>query len=525
VIRLVTATMLVVVSALCPVSRADAAPSIVLRAPAQVSAGTTVTFTGTVVPRRRTTLVLQRRVGDHWVRTRTGHSTAAGHFRIAVTAVAGRARYRVATTTGRASRPVVVTGVTAKPPVPKPVPAGEPRVLTDLTPGDTLGGSEPSASNDGRWLAFVTAAQLVSEDTNMVADVYLRDTTTGTTSLVSRRPGGLTVNPSAAGGSAPDISPDGGWVVFTSDATGLAPVPSGTSTGQHVFLWQRRTGKIQQVTAMNGYDAEVAADGSAVVFTSPTAYDSTDTNNLSDVILWDRVSGTASLVSARPDGKAGNSLSERASMSDDGRRIAFHSLASDLVSGDTGGWIDVFLWTSGQATQRISCGPLGEEASGHSLQPAISGDGTAIVYVSTADDLSPELASGDEAVVLRWTSSTGTRVVSTGLDGAVPSELSHDPNISTDGRRVSFLSKASNLTSIATGGQDAAYVWDAATRDVQLVSRVPGGEAADNLTSDVRLVGDGTRALLSSYADNLVPADAVPGVQHLFLVTLGTPPH
>src|SRR4051812_23910755 len=138
--RLLPASVLVLVAALftnpapvslATISPAAAAPRVAVRAPAHVQAGTTVTFTGTVVPRRRTTLVLQRRVGTHWVRTRAGHSTRAGRFRLATTAVAGRARYRVVTGSGRASRPLVVTGIRTKPSAPKPdpVPAGAPRMV------------------------------------------------------------------------------------------------------------------------------------------------------------------------------------------------------------------------------------------------------------------------------------------------------------------------------------------------------------------------------------------------------------
>src|SRR3972149_453001 len=73
------------------------------------------------------------------------------------------------------------------------------------------------------------------------------------------------------------------------------------------------------------------------------------------------LAGTTERVSVSSSGEQGNGESWYPSLSADGRFVAFHSWASDLVPGDTNGTYDAFVHDrlSG-ATERVSVSSSGE---------------------------------------------------------------------------------------------------------------------------------------------------------------------
>jgi hypothetical protein len=104
-----------------------------------------------------------------------------------------------------------------------------------------------------------------------------------------------------------------------------------------------------------------------------------------------------------------------ASISDDGRAVAFFSDAADLVRGDTNDAEDVFLWRAGRPceVQLVSGGRHGGPAHGDSYWPAISGDGRSVAFVSTAADLVAG-DTNDRSDVFVWSRGGGTHA----LDGS-----------------------------------------------------------------------------------------------------------
>jgi Tol biopolymer transport system component len=149
----------------------------------------------------------------------------------------------------------------------------------------------PSISADGRSVAFVSlASNLVAGDTNGKADVFVHDLTTGTTSRVSVRSNGNQANHPCLD---PSITADGRYVAFRSGATNLVPG---------------------------------------------------DTNGVkTDIFVHDRTTATTSRVSVRSNGNQANGYSFAPSLSADGRFVAFHSYATNLVSGDTNDMPDIFV--------------------------------------------------------------------------------------------------------------------------------------------------------------------------------------
>src|SRR5438132_452517 len=166
----------------------------------------------------------------------------------------------------------------------------------------TSGGTEGNGASlgsalsaDGRFVAFDSAAtDLVAGDTNGATDVFVHDRQTGTTERVSVASGGTQANNIS---SYPALSADGRFVAFQSDATNL--VAGDTNGATDVFVHDRQTGATERVSVASGGGTQ-GNRNSGGFFAFPA-------------------------------------------LSVDGRLVAFHSTATNLVSGDANGAYDVFV--------------------------------------------------------------------------------------------------------------------------------------------------------------------------------------
>jgi Tol biopolymer transport system component len=299
---------------------------------------------------------------------------------------------------------------------------------SSVAPSRTGNASSPEfvASADGRFISFSSfASDLVSSqvDAPDTSDVFLFDVLANTMSLVSRFAGA----PSVAGNGlslSPSISGDGRFVAYTSYANDLVPGMVDLNAGfADVFLFDRLSGTNALVSHAPGLPAttpdagsslaRISADGSAVAYASlSTALVSNqvDPNGLNwDVFVFERTSGVNTLVSrsATAATQTGNAPSINPVISADGNRIAFESLATDLVPGqvDTNGVLDVFLFDrlSGK-TALVSRSPSSPVATGNwrSSGPLLCGDGNLVAFNSYASDLVPSDTNGtDDAFLFR----------------------------------------------------------------------------------------------------------------------------
>ncbi|MGD2186587.1 MAG: hypothetical protein PVI71_10685, partial [Desulfobacterales bacterium] len=207
----------------------------------------------------------------------------------------------------------------------------------------------PAISSDGRFVAFTSeASNLVAGDTNNKADVFVHDRQNDTTELI--------IGPAEfTSGSniiivAPNISPDGNFVGFRSDADDL--VPADTNISFDTFLINRSTSIIER-SSISSSEIEGNSDSSRpalstanqyVVFSSnATNLVSGDTNGSEDVFVRDRNAGQTRRVSLAFDGEEGDNNSFAAVISGDGAFVAFTSFAANLVENDTNGSFDIFV--------------------------------------------------------------------------------------------------------------------------------------------------------------------------------------
>ena len=255
--------------------------------------------------------------------------------------------------------------------------------------------TNPALSPDGRYVGFSsTASNLVVGDTNLWSDVFVHDRMTGTTERVSLAADG-------SEGDQPSFSPsfsaDAQLVAFWSTANNLVPGDGGDTTD--VFIVDRSTHAIEWVSVpWNGVPGlnpgpysrpGMSADGRFVAFGGGgDGIVPGDQNGVGDVFVRDRVLGTTERVSVGLGGGDANGQSIFASISADGRFVAFESEASNLVPGDMNGVADVFVADRTTGTiVRASLAFDGSEGNDFSSQPALSADGRRLAYWGKASNL------------------------------------------------------------------------------------------------------------------------------------------
>lgn len=327
---------------------------------------------------------------------------------------------------------------------------------------------ETAISAGGRYVAFGSqSTNLVPGDTNGGEDVFVHDRHTGQTSRVSVDSAGVQGDSSS---HTPCISADGRYVAFYSYATNL--VPSDTNGWVDVFVHDRQTGQTSRASVDSAggqgnsdsftHYSSISADGRLVVFHSwATNLVPGDTNGKTDAFVHDRQTGLTSRVSVDSAGGQGNEHSAWPSISADGRTVAFHSWAANLVPSDTNGDLDVFVHDRQTSqTARVSVDSAGGQGNNESFSPFISADSRYVTFHSRATNLVPGDTNGylDVFVYDRQTGQTSR--VSVDSAGSQGNNESGAPFISADGRYVAFTSEATNLVPGDTNSSKDVFVRD-----------------------------------------------------------------
>jgi Tol biopolymer transport system component len=216
--------------------------------------------------------------------------------------------------------------------------------------------------------------------------------------------------------------------------------------------------------------------------------------------------GVTTRVSVASDGTQGNGYTNSPSISADGRYVAFRSLASNLVPGDTNVHYDVFVHDrqTGQTT-RVSVASDGTQGNAECRHPSISADGRYVAFQSEASNLVPGDTNGQWDVFVHDRLTGETTRVSVASDGTQANDGSYRPCISADGRHVAFLSNASNLVPGDSNDWQDVFVHDRQTGQTTRVSVASDGSQANHQTVGQTMSADGRYVAFYSYASNLVP--------------------
>jgi Tol biopolymer transport system component len=440
-------------------------------------------------------------------------------------------------------------------------------VAADLSAANNFSGG-PAISATGRYVAFSSnESNLVPGDTNNVSDVFLRDTCLGAPAGCTPSVVRVSVRDLGTQGDsdryAAAISADGRFVAFSSVATNL--VPGDTNSANDIFLRDTcigvasgcapATSRISVATSgTQANDASdspsLSADGRFIAFASGASnLVSSDTNNSQDVFLRDTCIGAAAgcppqtiRISLADNGSQANNGSGGASVSSDGRFVAFESRANNLVASDTNGDDDIFMRDTcvgapagcAPSTVRVSVDSSGAQAtsissggiSNGSFLAAISTTGRFVVFTSFAFNLVTGDTNKVHDVFLRdlcfgapagcTPSTVRISVASNGsqADASSGGPATAGASISTDGQLVVFGSRATSLVSGDSNDTFDIFVRNTClgvpagcTPSTVRLSVALDGTQGDDRSDFPRISADGRFLAFQSYATTLAPGD------------------
>jgi hemolysin type calcium-binding protein/WD40 repeat protein len=372
----------------------------------------------------------------------------------------------------------------------------------------------PSLSADGTRVGFNSlATNLDPADTDSISDVYVKGPSTGDLTLVSASDTGVKGNgdsfsPSlSADGTkvaffsfATNLDPadtDSSTDVYVKDlATGDIALASTSDDG----------------TKGNSFSfhPSLSADATSVAFSSnATNLDPADSDAVTDIYVKNLLTGDVTLASASDSGTKSDGESSSASLSADGSSVAFTSHASNLDPADTDAVSDVYVknLSTGEITL-ASTSDSGTKGDDISFEASLSGNGERVGFNSLADNLDPVDTDDIEDVYVKDLSSGDLTLASTSDTGVKGRDLSVGASLSDDGTKVGFSSFASNLDPADGDGSGDVYVKDLASGDLALASTSEFGVKGNGDSGEASLSADGTQVAFSSSATNLDPADA-----------------
>lgn len=326
--------------------------------------------------------------------------------------------------------------------------------IIDVGPGGKHG-SGISISEDGRYVAFSSISpNLVEGASDRHFDIFVRDMKEGVTSLISKQLGNHNTEPS--------ISADGRYVAFV-------------YASRSIFVHDRKENRtVLASVEINGrwadgyrYGGECSSpslseDGRKVAFLweSVKLVPGGWHRRIQDAFVRDLEKGTTTLISVNSRGEPSNSWTYRVGLSEDGRYAAFASMGSNLVDGDTNGFLDVFVRDIEEGiTMCVSVGPGGRPANAGSNLGSISRDGRFVTFNSNARNLVEGDQNCKTDVFVHDRVLHETRVISVSSSGGMACNISGFSKITADARFLAFNSQSCDL-----GGpkdfkiDDAGYV-------------------------------------------------------------------
>lgn len=258
-------------------------------------------------------------------------------------------------------------------------------------------------------------------------ETFVRDRLTGKTERVSIANNGKQGNETSGGYTS--ISADGRFVAFESIADNFAPGDYPKTSDIFVRDRQEAQIELISINTSGKAGNEsmysaISADGRFVVFQSFTdKLVAGDNNDKWDIVIRDRQTGKSELVSVSTNGSQGNGHSAHPSISPDGRYVAFSSDSDNFVKGDVNGWSDVFIKDRKTGTlERVSLSADGKQGNDYSFGASVSADGRFVAFWSSASTFVTGDSNTDGDVFLRDLLLGTTEMISVGHQPGGPSQ-------------------------------------------------------------------------------------------------------
>lgn len=247
----------------------------------------------------------------------------------------------------------------------------------------TLEGHVVKSRSEGEGISAVV------KFTGSAPNIFLRDSG-GQEVNISVDPNG---NPANAACRLPSISADGRFVVYESDASNLAR-ETDTNKTSDIFLHDTQGGSTRRISVSSSGEegnsfsrfAMISRDGGFVVFESfATNLAPGDTNGAPDIFVYDRINNTIERVSVGAQGEEANGVSVESDICDNGRFVVFASTATNLSPQDINAQgTDIFVRDRvNKKTRMVSVNSSGEQGLGETRVPLISQDCRFVVFHSS----------------------------------------------------------------------------------------------------------------------------------------------
>jgi Tol biopolymer transport system component len=262
------------------------------------------------------------------------------------------------------------------------------------------------------------------------------------------------------------------WVVVLLCVAVAALVAASASQADYTYVTERvNLNRLGLQSNGGSWAPSMSADGRYVAWHSwATDLIVGDKDGLYDVYLRDRLLGVNYLISATSAGLLENGQSLYPYISADGMSVAFSSVATNLVPGDTNGVEDVFVrdWMAG-VLERVSVATSGEQGNAASNSAVVSGDGRFVAFESDATNLIPG-GNPRTGIYVRDRLNQATECVSASTGGMLGSQNSSNPAITPDGRYVAFTPWAGNLVAGDNNNTTDTFLRDRQTGTTERVS-------------------------------------------------------
>ena len=314
----------------------------------------------------------------------------------------------------------------------------------------------PRISDDGRFVVFASNATNLSStiSTGGILQVFIKDMEDGSVNLVSRDSLGLTAANNIS--SNPDVSNDGRYIIFESGANNLSLLTNNGFT--QIYRKDMSDESIEMISRNTSQSAGGSGNSNRPAMSPDARFIVFDSNAGNTIVLgasgdrhvyfvdMDTPPNVTEQISVNSSLVQGNAASVNASVSDDGVFIAFESIATNLITGDTNGALsDIFRRdrTAPGLTQLVSTPDGTTSGDDASIAASISRDGTYVAFESAATNLVIETSLGLTDIFVRDFStapSVTIQKINLSQSGSEASNNSGNASISSDGRYVSFVS-------------------------------------------------------------------------------------